>query len=240
MERIALVTGGSSGIGRAIVAALAEQGHTVIFTYRSPRGAEQTMALARRLGGKVEAVACDLADTAAARELAEQIAARYGRIDILVNCAGLSNTKPIEEIDETEWDRMLDTNLKAPFFLTKAVFRSMRRAGFGRIVWITSIAGDRGGLYSGVHYSASKGGLAAMAKCFARLGAAYGVTSNAVSPGVVETPMSREEGVPADDVPLGRAARPEEVAEAVCFLASDGAGYITGATIDVNGGQYMR
>lgn len=240
MARIALVTGGSSGIGRAIVKTLAERGDRVVFTYRSQRGADETAALIRQIGGQAAAERCDLAQPAAVQALAKRIAEQYGGIDILVNCAGLSNTKPIGDIDEDEWDRMLDTNLKGPFFLTKAVFEQMQRAKYGRIVWITSIAGDRGGLYSGVHYSASKGGLAAMAKCFARLGAQYGITSNAVSPGVVETPMSREEGVPADDVPLGRAAQPEEVAAAVRFLSSEEAGYITGATIDVNGGQLMR
>ena len=135
---------------------------------------------------------------------------------------------------------MLAANLKGPFFLCRHAFHIMQEQHYGRIINLASIAGERGALYSGIHYAASKGGLLAMTKSFALRGAAYGITVNAVSPGTADTPMSREEGIPSDDIPVGRAAEPEEVAHAVCFLASEQAGYLTGVTLDVNGGQLMR
>lgn len=240
MKGIALVTGGSSGIGRAAVQALAEAGWHVCFTCRNmTRGAAVAEAV-RAGGGSSEAFRADLADTAASRALVAQLTERFGRLDVLVNCAGISNTKRIEEIDEAEWDAMLNVNLRGTFFLTQAAFLVMKRQQSGRIITLTSIAGQRGAFYSGVHYSASKGGLEAMLRCFALQGAPYGVTSNGVSPGTVDTPMARAEGIPADGIPLGRMARPEEVAAAIRFLASDEAGYITGLTLDVNGGQLMR
>ncbi|MBQ8143996.1 MAG: SDR family oxidoreductase, partial [Butyricicoccus sp.] len=139
-----------------------------------------------------------------------------------------------------EWDRMMATNLKGPFFLCRSAFRIMKAQGYGRIVNLSSIAGERGALHSGIHYAASKGGLLALTKSFALRGAAYGITVNAVAPGTVDTPMSRAEGIPFDGIPIGCAAVPEDVAHAVCFLASDQASYITGETLDVNGGQLMR
>ncbi|MBQ9015495.1 MAG: SDR family oxidoreductase [Firmicutes bacterium] len=147
-------------------------------------------------------------------------------------------TKTIEEIDEDEWDRMMNVNLRAAFFLTKAVYRKMKEQRSGRIIALTSIAGQRGGFFSGAHYCASKGGLESMMKCFALNGAPYGILCNCISPGVVETPMTKEEGVTADGIPLGRAAQPEELAEVIAFLVHNT--YINGATIDVNGGQLMR
>ena len=240
MERIALVTGGSSGIGRAAVQALAEAGWYVCFTCRDIVRGETAAEAVRAVGGSCGAFRADLADTAASRALVAQLTERFGRLDVLVNCAGISNTKSIEEIDEAEWDTMLNVNLRGTFFLTQAAFLVMKRQRSGRIITLTSIAGQRGAFYSGVHYSASKGGLEAMLRCFALQGAPYGVTSNGVSPGTVDTPMARAEGIPADGIPLGRMARPEEVAAAIRFLASDEAGYITGLTLDVNGGQLMR
>lgn len=174
MEKIALVTGGSSGIGRAVTAALAERGDTVLFTYRVPHGAVLTTEKVRDSGWEVRPVFCELTDYAATRGLVRQIIEEFGRIDILVNNAGISNTKKLEEIDEAEWDHMMDTNLKGTFFLTQAVFQEMKRNGYGRIVSIASVAGEQGGLYSGMHYSISKGGILTMSRCFAREGAPYG------------------------------------------------------------------
>ena len=164
----------------------------------------------------------------------------HGHIDRFVNCAAISNTKKLSEIDEEEWDRMMNINLRGAFFLTKEVYMQMQERKRGSIVLVTSIAGQRGGKFSGVHYSVSKGGVETMMKCFALLGAERGVRVNAVSPGVADTPMSREEGIGTADIPMGRAAEPEEVADAICYLLSDQASYITGTTLDVNGGQMMR
>ena len=239
MDRVALVTGGSSGIGRAVVIQLALMGCKVLFTYRSKAGAQQTEQLVQDFGGVCEAIQCDIADIHVSAAMVKDIVDRYGKLDVLVNCAGISNTKTIEEIDEAEWDRMMRVNLKGTFFLTKNVFEQMKRFG-GRIISLTSIAGQRGGRFSGIHYCVSKGGVETMMKCFALQGAPYGITANSVSPGVVETPMTKAEGVRADDVPLGRMAQPKEVAAVVGFLASEQAAYLTGTTIDVNGGQLMR
>lgn len=240
MQKVAVVTGGSSGIGRAITCALAQAGYLVLFTYRSFGGAERTFKEVKEDCGNSRAVYCDIADIQNSRQVIDAIVHEFGHIDVLVNNAGVSDTLPIEEIDEAAWDRMLDVNLKGTFFISKYVYEAMKKNGGGRIISITSIAGQRGGRFSGAHYSASKGGVEAMMKCFARQGAVCGITANSVSPGVAETPMTIAEGVKADDVPLGRMARLEEIAAAVCFLASENAAYITGATIDVNGGQLMR
>lgn len=240
-NQVAIVTGASGGIGRAIAVSLAEAGYDVVITYRrSPDGARETVRLIEKQGRQALAVSCDLARVIEIEALFRQVRDTYGRIDVLVNNASISNTLPVEAIDEAEWDNMLDINLKGTFFCSKLAFQVMKEAGKGRIISITSIAGQRGGYYSGIHYSTSKGGVETMMKCFALLGAPCQVTANCVSPGVVATEMARSEGLSPEGIPLGRMAAPEEIAAAVTFLASGQAGYITGATIDVNGGQLMR
>lgn len=239
-KRIAVVTGAGGGIGRAIAMELARRGDHVIIVCRSKVGAEETLCSIAEKGGSGEYIRCDLARINEIDALVEQIVQTHGRLDVLINNAGISNTLPVEDIDEAEWDQMMATNLKGPFFLCRHAFRIMKEQNYGRIVNLSSIAGERGAIYSGVHYAASKGGLLAMSKSFALRGAAHGITVNAVSPGTVDTPMSRAEGIPFDDIPVGRPADPQDVANAVCFLASDEAGYITGETLDVNGGQLMR
>lgn len=235
-QRVVLVTGGSSGIGWATVKRFAQAGDRVILACRRQARAQQ---LCQTLEHAVDIVRCDVGKVADIRQMMDTIAQRYGKLDVLVNNAGISNTLSIEQIDEAEWDRMLDINLKGAFFCAQAAFAMMKRQGSGRMVHLASIAGERGGMYSGIHYSVSKGGILTMSKCLALSGAPYGITSNVVSPGVVETAMSREEGIPVDGIPLGRAAQPEEVAQLIEFLASDRAAYLTGVTLDANGGQYM-
>ncbi len=238
--KVVLVTGGSSGIGEAVVKEVCAENNIAVFTYRNEERAEKVLKAASDAGGQVCKYRCELSDPKQLQLMVKEVKARFGRIDALINCAGISNTKSWEEIDEAEWNRMIDVNLKAPFFLMKEVFAVMKEQGYGRMVSFTSIAGQRGGMFSGPHYCASKGGLETLMKCFALYGAEYGITSNAVSPGVAATPMSAAEGITTDGIPMGRAAAPEEVAKAAVFLASDDASYITGATIDVNGGQLMR
>lgn len=239
-RQIALVTGAGSGIGRAIVLELSEKGYYIIIACRSQAKAADTLAQILDYGGAGEFVRCDVSDVRQIDALMEHIVQVHGHLEVLVNNAGISNTRTMDEIDEAEWDSMLAANLKGPFFLCRHAFHIMQEQHYGRIINLASIAGERGALYSGIHYAASKGGLLAMTKSFALRGAAYGITVNAVSPGTADTPMSREEGIPSDDIPVGRAAEPEEVAHAVCFLASEQAGYLTGVTLDVNGGQLMR
>lgn len=239
-KRIALVTGGNSGIGQATVCSLARKGFEVLFTHRKDKGVEDTLNCVLEVGGSCRAYKCDIADISATRKLVEEIISEYGAIDVLVNCAGISNTKTLEEIDEAEWDNMLDINLKGTFFLMKEVFLRMEQVKKGKLVTVTSIAGQRGGYFSGMHYCASKGGLETLVKCFALQGAEYGITSNGVSPGIVNTPMAEAEGLNCDGVPIGRMAEADEIASVIAFLASDESAYITGMTIDVNGGQLMR
>ena len=239
-KRIALVTGAGGGIGQAVAAELAAWGDHVIVVCRSERGAGNTLRLIASAGGTGEFISCDVGDIRQVDAMMEKITKVYGRLDVLVNNAGISNTHTMDEIEEDEWDQMMDINLKGPFLLCRHAFCLMKSRAYGRIVNISSIAGERGALYSGIHYAASKGGLLAMTKSLALRGAGYGITVNAVSPGTVDTPMAREEGIPTDHIPLGRAASPEEVAHAVCFLACDRASYLTGVTLDVNGGQLMR
>lgn len=239
-KRIALVTGAGSGIGRAIAAELVQKGDHVIIVCRSQAAAEETLRLTGASGGTGEYICCDLAKQAEIDAMMEHIAEKYGRLDVLVNNAGISNTHTMDEIDGEEWDQVMDTNLKGPFLLCRHAFHLMKIRGYGRIINLSSIAGQRGALFSGMHYASSKGGLLALTKSLALRGARYGITVNAVSPGVVDTPMSRSEGIPVDNIPLGRAAEPEEVAHAVGFLADDKTSYLTGVTLDVNGGQLMR
>ncbi len=239
-NKIMIVTGGSSGIGEAVVKEEVQRGNTVIFTYRNEVRANKVLSECESAGGVVDKYKCDLSNVSEIVELVKYAVDKYGRIDGLINCAGISNTKSWDEIDEEEWDVMMNTNLKASFFLMKEVFAVMKSQGYGRMVNFTSIAGQRGGRFSGPHYCASKGGLEALVKCFALYGAHYGITSNAVSPGVAATPMSVSEGITTEDIPMERAGAPEEMAKAAAFLVSEDAAYITGTTLDVNGGQLMR
>lgn len=239
-QRIALVTGAGGGIGRAVAIELAQGGDHVLLACRSAERAAETLRQIQATGGSAAFLPCDLADPAQAEAMMDAVAREFGRLDVLVNNAGISNTHTVDEITEAEWDEMLCVNLKTPFFLCRRAFHLMRPQGYGRIVNLASIAGERGALFSGAHYAASKGGLLALTRSLALRFAGDGVTVNAVSPGTADTPMARAEGIPADGIPLGRAATPEEVAHAVCFLASDAAGYITGHTLDVNGGQLMK
>lgn len=239
-HRITLVTGAGSGIGRAVAVELAQAGDFVLLVCRTQSNAAETLRQIKEVNGQGRILLCDLADLKQIDRMMQTVAQDYGHLDVLVNNAGISNTYTIEQITEDEWDRMLATNLKAPFFLCQHASGLMQPQGYGRIVNLSSIAGERGAYFSGIHYAASKGGLLALTKSLALRGAPFGITVNAVSPGTADTPMSRAEGIPDDGIPLGRAATPEEVAHAVCFLASDAAAYITGVTLDVNGGQLMR
>lgn len=239
-KRIALVTGAGSGIGRAIAVELAQNNDHVIVTCRSAAHGAETLHQIASVNGTGEFIPCDVSQVEPIDRMMEQISRAYGRLDVLVNNAGISNTHTMDEIDEAEWTQMLDTNLKGPFFLCRHAFHLMQPRRYGRIVNLSSIAGERGAMFSGIHYAASKGGLLALTKSFALRGAEYGITVNAVSPGTADTPMARAEKIPADGIPLGRAAAPEEIAHAVCFLASDQAAYLTGVTLDVNGGQFMK
>lgn len=239
--RIAFVTGASRGIGKAIAEVLLADGHKVACGYRANKAGAD--ALARRFA-EAFPVSIDVADRASARTALAAIAERYGRSpEILVNNAAIADEKPFETISDEDWDLMLRTNLRGPFMLVQECLAGMTARRFGRIVNIVSIGGQWGGMRQ-VHYAAAKAGLINFTQSMAKLYSKDGITSNAVSPGLVATDMAEAElnsesgRAKAAQIPIGRIARSEEIAAAVAFLCSDGAAYITGQTINVNGGMY--
>jgi 3-oxoacyl-[acyl-carrier protein] reductase len=239
--RTALVTGAARGIGRAIGQRLAELGARVALGDVDADALDRAARSIQELAG--EAVPCifDVSDAAAVRAAF----ARIGPVQILVNNAGICPMTPPDEIGEAEWDRVLAVNLKGAFLCTQAALPGLRATGWGRVINVASVAGQMGGVAVGVHYAASKGGLLAMTKTFARILAPHGVTVNAIAPSTVETDLMADwsEDVRQEiraRMPLGRFIQPEEIAAAAEFLCSPAAGAITGATIDVNSGLLMR
>jgi 3-oxoacyl-[acyl-carrier protein] reductase len=236
--RIALVTGASRGIGRAIARKLAEQGAHVVAAARG----DNARAIADEIGGRAEAMTLDVTAAGAVEEIVASVLQRHGRIDILVNNAGIARDQLMLRMKRDDWDAVLATNLTAAFTLTQAVLKPMIKQRGGRIVCISSVVGQSGNAGQ-ANYAASKAGLIGFAKAVALEVASRGITVNVVAPGLIETDMTRgiterarEEWV--SDIPLRRLGTPEDVASAVCFLASDEASYITGHVLAVNGGMY--
>jgi 3-oxoacyl-[acyl-carrier protein] reductase len=244
--RVAIVTGGSRGIGRALVERLAEAGVHVIINYvRDEAAAGEARRAAESYGVRAEIVRGDVSRIADAEELVSETARRFGRLDILVCNAGLWQGAPVEEMTEELWGRVLDTNLKGTWAACRAATPHMKRQGAGRIVIVSSTAGQRGEpFYS--NYAASKGGQISFAKSLAVELAPHGINVNAVAPGWVWTEMTAEalsgEGVrraAEAAIPLGRIATPDDVARPVLFLCSDWARHITGEVLNVNGGAVL-
>jgi 2-hydroxycyclohexanecarboxyl-CoA dehydrogenase len=246
-ERIALVTGGGGGIGRAIALALAADDHAVAVGDLRPGSADETAAKVQDAGGTALAVALDVTDTESVNAAIARVAAELGPVDILVNNAGWDELVPFLETDEDFWDRIIEINLKGCLRLTRATLGGMAERGWGRVVNIGSDAGRVGSSLESV-YSGAKGGVIAFTKTIAREVARSGVTANTVCPGPTRTPLL--EGMAATGgerlidsleraVPMRRLGEPEDVAAAVAFLASDRAGYITGQTLSVSGGLTM-
>jgi 3-oxoacyl-[acyl-carrier protein] reductase len=243
--RVAIVTGATRGIGRAIALELARHGADVAFNYaKSAEAAEALKSELQTLGVRVMSAQCDVANTESSAEMVKQVKDTFGRIDFLVNNAGITRDNLILRMKEDDWDDVMDTNLKGAWNFSKAVLRTMlRQESGGSILNISSISG-RVGMAGQSNYSASKAGLVGLTKALAREVASRKVTVNALTLGLVATDMSAvlDESYRArllEQIPLGRFAEVEEVARIACFLLSDDARYITGQTIQVDGGLAM-
>jgi 3-oxoacyl-[acyl-carrier protein] reductase len=240
--KTAIVTGASRGIGRAIAHTLAARGAVVVAAARSDNAAS-TVAEIREAGWQAEVGSVDVTDAASVDALIAGVLERHGRIDILVNNAGITHDQLMLRMKRDDWDQVLSTNLTAAFTCVQAVLKPMIKQRAGRIISIGSVVGQMGNAGQ-VNYAASKAGLIGLSKALAREVASRNITVNIVAPGLVDTDMTKAitEKAQADwasAIPLGRLGTAEEVAAAVCFLASDEAAYITGQVLAVNGGMYM-
>lgn len=244
--QIAIVTGASRGLGRGIALVLAEQGADVVVNYVSSEAeAREVAAQVLRLGQRALTVQADVSAVAGVEHLFQAATEAFGRVDILVNNAGTSQPKDIFQIETADWERILRTNLTSCFLCSQAAMRIMSRQHSGRIVNISSVVGHQGALFGHVHYAATKSGMLGMTRTLARTGAPLGIHVNAVAPGCIETELLHEtlgEAGVAEmrgKIPLGLGS-PRDVGLAVAFLCGEGGRYITGATLDVNGGLYTR
>lgn len=242
--KVAIVTGGSRGIGKAIVLELAKAGAKLVVNYAGNAAAANTVCEEiKAAGGEAIAVQADVADTASVEAMIKQAVGHYGRIDILVNNAGITRDNLLMRMKEDDWDAVIGTNLKGIFNTAKAVAKTMMKQRYGRIVNISSVVGQTGNAGQ-TNYSAAKAGIFGFTKSLARELSTRGINVNAVAPGYIATDMSSalSEEVKAEwerTIPLGRLGMPEDVAKAVLFLVSDYANYITGQTLNVDGGMVM-
>lgn len=236
--KVALITGGSKGIGRAIARAYGAQGMTVALTYINDRiAANATVQEIEAHGGKALAFQADVAQEASIRSMIGAVHDACGRIDILVNNAGVTLPKPWAELTTDAWNTVITTNLTSAFVATSEVAPEMVRRGWGRIIMLASVAAQLGGVV-GPHYAASKAGLIGLAHGYASVLAKTGVTVNAIAPALIETGMlSSNPNIKSEFIPVGRFGEPDEVADVALMLARNG--YITGQTLNVNGGWYM-
>jgi 2-hydroxycyclohexanecarboxyl-CoA dehydrogenase len=240
--RVAIVTGGGSGIGRAIAIRLAEDTAKIAIWDINAEGAAETARLIEEAGGTAIAIEADCSDKAAIHAAAEETRAKLGPVAILVNNAGIAPFTPFMEIEDELFDKVIRINLRGPYLLIKEVMPDMLAAGWGRIINITSSSVQSGSFAQG-HYVASKGGLVGITKALALEFAATGITVNMVPPGFIDTPMLRSAPIDAEafaqTLPMKRIGKPEDIAAACAYLASEEASYITGQTISTNGGRYM-
>jgi 3-oxoacyl-[acyl-carrier protein] reductase len=242
--KVALVTGSSRGIGRAIALELARHGATVVGTATTATGAESISLALSEAGGCGSGMALDVNSPEEAQRVVESTQEQFGSISILVNNAGITRDNLLMRMKDEEWDDILNTNLKSVYRMSKLVLRSMMKARDGRIINIGSVVGAMGNAGQS-NYAAAKAGMVGFTKALAREVGSRGITVNCVAPGFIDTDMTRSLGEAQTEalvqqIPVGRLGRGEDVASAVVFLASSGAAYITGVTLHVNGGMYME
>ena len=236
--KVALVTGANRGIGKAIALELAKEGATVAVNYLDRKDdADNVCSQILKMGGRAIAVQADVSKAADVSRMLETVQRELGEVSILVNNAGIARPQPIEQITERDWDEILEVNLKSMFLVSQAVLPAMRKHRWGRIINLSSVAAQLGGII-GPHYAASKAGCIGLTHSYANLLAREGITVNAIAPALIETEMitSNPKAQP-DKTPVGRFGTIEEVAQAAVMLACNA--YITGQTINVNGGWYM-
>ena len=243
-NQIALITGASRGIGKAIAIELATGGATVVGTATTGDGAASISEYLVAAGTRGRGMVLDVRNGAQIEALIAEIEKAYGGVSILVNNAGIAQDNLAMRMKESEWDMVIDTNLKSVFRVSKAVLRGMMKARTGRIINITSVVGASGNAGQ-INYAAAKAGIAGLTRALAREIASRNVTVNCVAPGFIDTDMTRalpeaQRDALLAQIPLGRLGKPEDIAAAVAFLASPGAAYITGTTVHVNGGMYMN
>jgi acetoacetyl-CoA reductase len=239
MARVAVVTGGTRGIGEAISLRLQKQGHQVIANYAG--NVDKAKAFTARTG--IPAIKWDVGDHEACVHYCNDIAAEYGPVDIVINNAGVTRDGVLHKMSFDDWNEVMRVNLGGCFNMAKATFPGMRERGWGRIVNIGSINGQAG-QYGQVNYAAAKSGIHGFTKALAQEGAKFGVTVNAIAPGYIDTDMVAAVPAPVLEkivakIPVGRLGQAEEIARGVAFLTSDNGGFVTGSTMSINGGQHM-
>jgi len=241
-NKVAVVTGAARGIGRAIAISLADKGATVVINYsNSTAQAEEVVEQIKAQGGQAVAIRCDVSAGESVEAMFAEVLAKYGQIDILVNNAGITRDNLLMRMSEEDFEAVIDTNLKGAFLCSKAVIKPMMKQRSGRIINISSVSGVVGNAGQ-VNYSAAKAGMIGMTKSIAREVSSRGITVNAIAPGFIKTDMTEKlsdkikEAVTAN-IPLGHFGEPEDIAKTVVFLASDDSRYITGQTINVDGGM---
>jgi 3-oxoacyl-[acyl-carrier protein] reductase len=242
-DRVALVTGGAQGIGKAVALLLAQNGADIVVSDINLDKAEETAREVQALDRKALATKVDVATLGDVEKMVDTVLEQFGRVDILVNNAGITRDKLILRMTEEDWDAVLNINLKGTFNCTKAVVRHMSKQKYGKIVNIASVVGEMGNAAQ-ANYAASKAGVIGFTKTIAREFAQRGINVNAIAPGYIETPMTDSLPDKVKEelkrlIPLDRLGKPEDVAEAVLFLVSESANYITGHVLNVNGGIYM-
>jgi len=244
-DRVAIVTGAGRGIGRAIAQKLAEAGARIVVADIHSRNAQNTAKALDKKFGSSMACRVDVSDERSVEFLIEKTVKAFGKVDFLVNNAGIMFRTRISDISAEEWDQVIRVNLTGPFLCVKAVLPEMKKNRFGRIVNISSSAGRSVSTLGGVHYTASKAGLLGMTRALAKEVAPFGITVNAVCPGLIDTRMVKKSTSKKEleefleSFPIKRTGKPEEVGDLVVFLCSDKASYITGASLDINGGDLM-
>ena len=243
--RVAIVSGAGQGMGRAVAQRLSSGGARLIVNDLNADAAQRTAALIAESGGEAHASPGDVTSSADVRRVVDSALERYGALHILINNAGILRPTAVFDIEEDEWDMVVGVNLKGTYLCSRAALPAMREAGWGRIVNFSSTAGKNVSTVGGAHYTAAKAGILGFSRHLAKEEAAHGITVNSVCPGLIDTEMVRSTisderaRAYADSFPIARMGEPEEVAELVAFLASDRAAYITGASLDINGGDLM-